>query len=121
MSVKLESANVLVPVDRIEETWPGGLAAYRREAPPGRFDCDGELAQIAFSTNQEARSFGWHLEQSGFRFETPDWTDIALVHEDGTGAADCPWIELEFDEYGKAREASLIKDELPDPPEPWET
>jgi len=120
MSVGLESTSVLVLVERIEERWPGGLAGYERDAPTGRFESDGELACVAFGSTREAQAFAWDLESSGFRFETPNWSDIALIEEDGTGAADCPWIELVFDEQGMAREASLIEDELPGPPEAWE-
>ena len=120
MSVGLESTSVLVPVERIEERWLGGLSGYERDAPAGRFDDDGEIACVAFNLKREAQAFAWDLESSGFRFETPNWSDTALIEEDGTGATDCPWIELGFDEHGMAREASLIEDELPGPPEAWE-
>ena len=42
MSVKIEFINVLVPVPRIEEAFPGGLARYERRAPDDSFERDGE-------------------------------------------------------------------------------
>ena len=120
MSVKIEHINVLVPVQRIDEAFPGGLIAYERRAPNDSFDCDGELTRIAFERDREARSFTYDLERLGLRFDPPFDSDIALVDADTGDTGDCPWVELEVDENLRPVEAELVERELPGPPDPWE-
>lgn len=121
MSVKIEHINVLVPVRRIEDAFPGGVAAYERRAPNDSFDCDGELTRIAFGSGREARSFAYDLERLGLRFDPPFESDIAMIDADSGDTGDCPWVELVVDENLRAVEAELVERELPGPPDPWES
>ncbi len=120
MSVKIENINVLVPVQRIQEAFPGGLAAYERRAPNDSFDCDGELTGIAFRSDRKAQSFAYDLEKLGLRFDPPFDSDIAIVDAETGETGDCPWVELLVDENVRPVEAELVELELPGPPDPWE-
>ena len=120
MSVKIEDINVLVPVQRIEEAFPGGVGAYGRRAPNDSFDCDGELTRVAFKTDREARSFTYDLERLGLRFDPPFDSDIAIVDAETGDTSDCPWVELVVDENLRPIGAELVERELPGPPDPWE-
>ena len=120
MSVRIEIVTVLVPAARIEETYPGGLAAYERDAPNTSFDCDEELTSVAFSSGSAAWSFSYDLSKSGLRIDPPWESDVAIIDADTTDTGDCPWIGLVKDEGSGALRADLVPSELPDPPEPWE-
>ena len=117
MTVMIEFVNVLVPVSRINEIYPGGIEAYERDAPNRSFDCDGELARIGFMSPADADSFIRELEKCGFR-TTQDEADIAVV--DMIMGTFCPWIEVVREEGSMIQGARLIEEKLPDPPEPWE-
>lgn len=120
MSVKIEFINVLVSVQRIEEAYPGGPAAYERRAPNDSFDCDGELTRVAFSSDREARSFTCDLEKLGLRFDPPFESDIAIVDAETGDTGDCAWVGLLVDDNLRPVGAELVERELPGPPDPWE-
>ncbi len=50
MAVLIEGISVVVPVDVLEEKYPGGLDAYANDCPNQTFCCDGELTRVGFMT-----------------------------------------------------------------------
>jgi ADP-ribosyl-[dinitrogen reductase] hydrolase len=94
MSVYLEFFDVLVPVDVLEQKYPGGVAAYGLLSP-GTFCNDGHLTRVGFMSHWDANDFLAHLESAGLTIvEDGVYKDVATSAPVGgaTGARRPPWL-----------------------------
>ena len=94
MAVLIEGISVVVPVDVLEEKYPGGLDAYANDCPNQTFCCDGELTRVGFMTPVDVGAFINALEQKGLEpFGDNCWNDVAVVDQQSTRTtAPCAWL-----------------------------
>ena len=77
MAVVIEAFDVVLPIDAVERSYPGGLAAFRHDAPNGTYCSDGVLCRLSFMVERDRASFTARLAEQGLT--TSD--GVALVRE----------------------------------------
>lgn len=95
MAVLLEAISVYVPCEALEERYPGGVAAYERDAPNATYCSDGTLTRVAFMAPQDVKLFVRRLENRGLNYaEAGRAKDIAVAEWDVGLLTPCDWIGL---------------------------
>lgn len=99
MSVLCEALSVIVPVRRLAEAFPGGLAGYRDRVPNRTFCEDGQLTRVGFMASDDVGA--WiSLLQSESRLVPSRgqiWIDLAVVDQFNGPTAPCEWLEFDRD------------------------
>lgn len=130
--MKVRSLSLLLPVSRIKDDWPGGIASFRRDYPACR--TDGGLVLFEFDDEQSAGRTIGKLERDNFRFDPGGYeSDIARVDPATDSDSPCPWLRLTpvtpGDDPGLSGasgpaqpvlDATVIESEVPFTPEAWE-
>jgi hypothetical protein len=101
MSVLAEAFSVIVSRAAIDRTYPGGVEAFRRDAPAGTFCTDGLLARAGFPTRASADFFAALLRASGLtQLVGGHAADFVLIDEQSGPLAPCLWLEHGRDRRG---------------------
>ena len=94
MAVLVEGISVIVKVDAIETTYPGGWAAYRDDCPNATLCSDNELARIGFMGPDDVKHFIDKLERMGLRHLVDGKAkDIVVVDQMVGPCSPCDWVE----------------------------
>ena len=122
MAIIVQGCTVVVKNTAIQQRFPGGLDAYRRNCPNLTYYSDGTLSAVAFMTTQDAVQFARLLASYGF----PDPLQgssgevaIAVDAEGGGFLGVCDWLRLQRgpipNDRGHQVEIliALLKDEIP--------
>jgi hypothetical protein len=98
MAVLIEAISVVVPVDVLEEQYPGGCAAFEAYCPNSTFCCDGHLARVGFMTPADTGAFIGELERKGLTpMDSGRWRDLAVVDQHSKSAtAPCDWLSVGY-------------------------
>lgn len=95
MAVFVEAMNIVIPVSRLEESYPGGVEGYERDCPNSTFLRDEHLTRVGFLSAATARQFVESItETTSLRFQDGDvFADIAAVDGDEGPLAPCSWLD----------------------------
>ena len=90
MAVVIEVLSLVLRVDRVAQRFPGGWTAFESQVRDHPSYCnDGELARLAFLTQEDVAALAGDLRGSGLQAE-----DMAVVDQD-TGPVQPPeWLEF---------------------------
>jgi hypothetical protein len=97
MPVLIEAISVVIKRSAIEEKYPGGFAAFEREAPftgpEDMFCADAELARIGLMAPVDSQQFCERLEALGFS-SAREAVDVVVIDEVTGPTVPCDWVEL---------------------------
>ncbi|MDE0372206.1 MAG: hypothetical protein OXI73_06650 [Rhodospirillales bacterium] len=127
MAVLIEGLSVVIRVDAIKARYPGGLEAFKANAPNASCGQDGELARVGFMAPWDAKAFVESLERLGLTYlEGGMARDLVVVDQLQGPATPCDWIEgghadLEHDPERRVLVARLkgSRQELVYTPDDW--
>ncbi|MSQ19535.1 MAG: hypothetical protein EXR39_08235 [Betaproteobacteria bacterium] len=101
MSVLAEAFSVVVPVNVLERSYPGGLARYMLDAPNHSYCSDGVLTRVGFLARKDAEYFVAVLETAGLlSYDRGIFIDVALVDQNVGPLAPCLWLEFARERNG---------------------
>ncbi len=93
MSVVCDCISVVVRCEQVELGYPGGLTAYKADAPNDTYCSDGHIARIGFMTPWNADAFIERLTGHGFAFvRDGEYADIAVIDQHAGLARPCWWL-----------------------------
>lgn len=97
MSVLCEAISVIVPVDVLEEYYPGGLKGYERSAPNATFCTDGLLTRVGMMNPQDVGYWIRHLESLGMTFVDestgrPQAVHMVVIDQITGPTCGCDWV-----------------------------
>jgi hypothetical protein len=93
VSIKARFINVIVRKGTLERLYPGGLAAYEREAPNRTLAVDDHLTCASFMDEESANALVAHLESYGLLCDVGGvFRDVAVVSRWGE-TLPCPWLQ----------------------------
>jgi hypothetical protein len=93
MSIRGRFLSVIVRRETLERVYPGGLAAFERDAPNATFAADDHLAAVSFMDGGSAEQFVSQLEELGLTSDAGgEFRDIAVMSRWGR-TLPCSWLE----------------------------
>jgi hypothetical protein len=95
MSILIEAISVIVRNDRLDSSYPGGVAGYAADCPNHTFCTDGRLTRVGFLSPQDVRFFLEMLESHGLVHRNGAASvDIAVVDQNQGPDPCCLWLEF---------------------------
>lgn len=95
MPVLIEAISVVMRLEAIERSYPGGLARCRADCPNQTFCADGHLARVGFTAPSDAGHWVDHLTQYGLIFVQDERAVDLVVVDQVTGPTTiCDWLEF---------------------------
>ena len=93
MALLVEGISVIVRIDRIDETYPGGREGFEDDCPNQTLAADGDHASVWFMNPADVESFCKHLEDCGLVFQREGKAiDFAVVDQLQGLTVDCDWF-----------------------------
>lgn len=123
MAVICEAISVLVPVEVLMRSFPGGPAAYERLVPNASFCSDGVLTRVGFMHHNDSRAWSDLLEDAGLQYlssedaATPSAVDFIVVDQRQGPLVACNWLSTEAtggDRWGWLTDYGRGEDCVPD-------
>ena len=101
MAVIVEATSVILRIDRIRETYPGGWEAFAHDSPNTTLCADDEIVRIGFMTPVDVEAFLGKLAQRGFVYARDGKAvDLVVVDQIHGLLMECDWLEfgrIDFD------------------------
>lgn len=97
MAVLIEAISVVVRVDVLERSYPGGWKGYRDAAPNATFCCDPELSRVGFMRPDEVERHVASLAGRGLMYRlggNGPAVDLVVVDQRLGPMVACDWIEF---------------------------
>lgn len=97
MAVLVEAISVIVKVEALQRSYPGGWEGYRDAAPNATFCCDPEITRIGFMQPDEVRRHVEELARHGIQYLADDTgaaVDLVVMDQLHGPAAPCTWAEF---------------------------
>jgi hypothetical protein len=95
MSVMCEAISVIVRVDVLERSYPGGVAGYEAACPNATFCRDDELTRVGFMHPDDARAFIAGVEATAAltALDGDEFADLAVVDQFEGVTMTCRWLQ----------------------------
>lgn len=94
MAVLIEATSVVIRVDSLHKSFPGGWQSFKSMVPNRTLCADGEIARVGFMDPEDVGSFTKKLEKNGLTFLFEDKSvDIAVVDQLKGPTVKCDWLE----------------------------
>lgn len=95
MAVLVEGISVIIPIEHLQKSYPGGLSAFEKNAPNKTLCSDGEIVRIGFMAPPDVQAFVLSLERYGLRYlDGQRAVDIAVVDQQRGPMSDCEWLKF---------------------------
>lgn len=104
MAVLCEAISVLVPVEVLMRSFPGGPASYEQLVPNASFCSDGVLTRVGFMHHNDSRAWCDLLEDAGLEYFRSDEdgslsaVDFIVVDQRQGPLVNCHWLSTEITE-----------------------
>lgn len=116
MSIAVDSLNVIIPVERLNQAWPGGFEAFICSHPENLDWHDGILARKGARDPAELERIlrfyeGLGLKSCSTGGRKECWQDICVLDASQTEQPPCPWLSYDPERHCaalKGREGSPI-------------
>jgi hypothetical protein len=116
MSIAVDALNVIVPVERLDRAWPGGLNALLKSHPEALDWHDGTVARNGARDPGEVEAILRFYEGLGLTARSGDgrqeaWQDLCVLDASRTDQPACPWLSYDPERHCvslKGREGSPI-------------
>ena len=109
MALLVEGISVIVRIDRIDDTYPGGRDGFEYECPNQTLIADGDLASVGFMDPADVESFCKQLEDYGLVFQREGKAiDFAVVDQLQGLRVDCDWLTFGYSEIDGNRVAVAV-------------
>ena len=93
MALLVEGTSVIVRMDRIDDTYPGGREGFESDCPNQTLIADGDLASVWFMNPVDEESFCKQLEDYGLVFQREGKAiDFAVVDQLQGLTVGCDWF-----------------------------
>ncbi len=110
MPVSIQGFSVLARNASIDQRYPGGVNAFRRDCPNGTFCTDGRIVRVGFLTLEDVQTFLRELSKLGLTTGSRDEPGEVAVTSAADGAiSDCAWLQVGA--FGGLPVARLVGDE----------
>ena len=125
MAVLVEGISVIVRVDRINDTYPGGWESFVFDCPNSTLCADSNIARVGFLDPDDVDSFCKQLEKYGLVSQREGKAiDFVVVDQLQGLTVDCDWlkvghVEIDGNSVAAAR-LSGCEVNIIDKPEGWE-
>jgi len=97
MAVLVEAISVIVKVDALRRSYPGGWEGYRDASPNQTFCSDPEITRIGFMRPDETLHHVTSLERYGLTYKAGGEghaINLVVVDQQRGPMVECPWIEF---------------------------
>jgi hypothetical protein len=96
MSVLVEAISVIIRVDRLLGSYPGGWEAFKESINNNTLCADNELVRVGFMAPGYVEEFVTALERSGLTYlnEEGKAVDFVVVDQQQGPAVPCEWLEF---------------------------
>lgn len=95
MAVLAEAISVIIRLDRLLETYPGGWEQFKRMVPNQTLVVDNELVRVGFMVPGDVEAFISQLERNGLVYlREGEAIDIAVADQQQGFVAPCSWAEF---------------------------
>lgn len=99
MAVLVEAISVVVRIDALRRSYPGGWEGFRTDAPNLTLCADDDIARVGFMVPDDARFFVEQLQRCGIRYLREDTAgpiaeDLVVVDQFEGPLVSCDWIEF---------------------------
>lgn len=101
MAVIVEAISIILRIDRIHETYPGGWEAFEYDSPNATLCADNEIVRIGFMAPGDVETFLGKLAQRGLVYaKDGKAADLVVVDQIHGPLMECDWLEfgrIDFD------------------------
>jgi hypothetical protein len=95
VAVLIEAISVVVKISAIQERYPGGWDAFKKNVPNQTLCADSKIARVGFMSPADVEAFVKSLEKNNLVFQSNgDTQDLAVVDQQRGFSLTCSWAEF---------------------------